>query len=108
MKDWLERAEKAIEYRANTDRQIAELRVKYEKDKRKAKRIRDAIFLRVTGTVADRSAQAEVHDDYQTAVAAEMTSLLEYEKLRNERDSARDLVDFWRSYNKAINEGNVT
>ena len=108
MKDWLERAEKAIDYLASTDRQIAELRVKWEKDKRETKRTWSAIYLRVTGTVDERKAQAETHDKHQTAVAAEMTSLLEYEKLRNERDSARDLVDFWRSYNKAVNEGNVT
>ena len=84
MKDqsWIERAEGAANYLTETDHKIAELRVKHEKDKRKAKATWSAVFLRVEGKNAEeRKAQAETHPDYQLAQAAEMTSLLEYEKL---------------------------
>lgn len=107
MTNWAERADKAVNYLAETDRQIAELKVLHEKTKRQAKRIWSAIFLRVDGSVEARKAQAEVHEEYQAAQAAEMTALKEYEVLRNERDTAVLVVDFWRSWQKAVNEGNV-
>lgn len=107
MTDWTERADKAANYLTETDRQVAELRVKYERDKRKAKRIWSAIFLRVDGNIEERKAQAETHADYGSAVAAEMTALQEFEALRNERDTAKTVIDFWRSYNKAVQEGHV-
>ena len=107
MTDWTSRAEKAANYLAETDRKIAELKVKFERDKLKAKRTWSAIFLRVEGSVEARKAQAETHPDFETAQAAEMTSLLEYEALRNERDTANTIIEFWRSYNKATKEGVV-
>ena len=107
MIDWLQRAEDGANYLAETDRQMAELKVKHERDKLKAKRIWSAIFMRMEGSVEARKAQAETHADYQTAQAAEMTSLLEFEALRNSRDTANTIIEFWRSYNKASKEGLV-
>ena len=107
MTNWTEKADGAANYLVKTDHQIAELKVKHERDKRKAKRIWSAIFLRVEGSVEAKKAQAEQHEDYQLAVAAEMTSLLEFEKLRNKRDTANTVIEFWRSWNKAIQEGHV-
>ena len=105
--NWTERAESAANYLTETDRKIAELRVKYERDKRKAKNVWSAIFLRSEGSVEARKAIAETHEAYQEAQAAEMTSLQEYEALKNERDTAVTVIDFWRSYNKAVQEGHV-
>ena len=104
---WTDRAEKAVIYLSETDRQIAELRALYEKTKRQNKQIWSAVFLRVDGSVEARKAQAEVHQEYQSAQAAEMTALKEYEALKNERESACVLIDFWRSFQKAVNEGHV-
>ena len=103
--DWATRADKAANFLTETDEQLAGLKVKHERDKRKAKRVYSAILLRVEGTVSDRQAQAETHADYQSAQAAEMTSLLELEKLKNKRDSAHLVVDFWRSWQKAKTQG---
>ena len=105
--NWTERAERAVNYLAETDRKIAELKVLHEKCKRQNKRIWAAIFLRVDGSVEARKAAAETHEDYQSAQAAEMTALKEYEALKNERETACVVVDFWRSYNKAQQEGHV-
>jgi hypothetical protein len=107
MTDWTARAEKAVNFLAETDRQIAELRQLHERCKRQNKQIWSAIFLRVDGSVEARKAQAETHDEYQSAQAAEMTALKEYEALKNERETACVLIDFWRSYMKAVNEGHV-
>ena len=105
--DWTKKADECANYIVKTDFQIAELKVKHERDKRKAKRKWSAIFLRVTGSVEARKAQAEIHPDYELAVAGEMTSLLEYEKLRNKRETANTIIEFWRSYNKAMQQGHV-
>ena len=105
--NWTMRAEKAANFLTETDHQIAELKVKHERDKRKAKRKWSAIFLRVTGSVEARKSQAEIHPEYESAIAAEMTSLLEYEKLRNKRDTAETVIEFWRSWNKAKTEGQI-
>ena len=107
MTDWTQRAEDAANFLAETDRQMAELKVKHERDKLKAKRQWSAIFMRVEGSVELRKSQAECHADYQTTLAAEMTSLLEFEALRNRRDTANTIIEFWRSYNKASKEGMV-
>ena len=107
MTDWTQRAEDAANYLAETDRQMAELKVKHERDRLKSKRTWSAIFMRMEGSVEARKAQAETHADYQTAQAAEMTSLLEFEALRNSRDTANTIIEFWRSYNKASKEGLV-
>ena len=105
--NWNERADKAANFLAQTDEQMAELKVKVERDKRKAKRVWSAIFLRMDGSVEARKAQAEVHPEYESAIAAEMTSLLEFEKLRNRRDTAETVIEFWRSWNKAKTEGQL-
>lgn len=107
MTDWTQRAEDAANFLTKTDASIAELKVKHERDKRAAKAKWSAIFLRVDGSVEARKSQAETHADYQAAQAAEMTSLLELEKLKNQRDTAGLVIDFWRSYNRATREGVV-
>ena len=107
MKTWTERADKAANFLAETDEQVAELKVKYERDKRKVKAMYATIYLHSDGTVDERKSKAEIHPDHDDAVAAEMTSLKQYEILKNRRETARIIIDFWRSYNKAQQEGVV-
>ena len=104
---WIQRAEDAANYLTETDRQIAELRINYERCKRIAKREWSAIFLRVDGSVEARKAQAETDPVYKDSQDAEMDALLAFEKLRNERDTAETVIEFWRSYNKATADGLV-
>ena len=107
MTGWTERADKAANFLTETDVQFAELKTKLERDKRKAKATWSAIYLRESGTVEERKAKAETHESYQTAQAAEMTTLAEFETLRNRRDTAHIVIDFWRSWNKAMSDGVV-
>lgn len=114
MIDWFQRAEESLQRLLDTDSQVAELKVKHERDKRKAKRIWSAIFNRTKTdstckplSVEARKSATETHEEYQAAQAAEMTSLLEYEKLLNERDTADLVIRFWQSWNKATNTGQM-
>lgn len=107
MTDWYAKADSSANRLVETDRQVAELRSKYERDRQKARRKWSAIFLRVEGSVEARKAQAETHSEYELAKSAEFTSLLEFEALRNERDTCVRIIDFWRSWNKAKTEGQI-
>ncbi len=106
--NWTEKAEQALNHLADTDQQIAALKTKHERDKRKAKRTWSSIYLRAEGSVEARKAYAETHEEYQRAIAAEMTSLLQFEQLRNQRDTDALIIDFWRSYQRAVREGDVS
>ena len=107
MRDWLKEAEAALDNLIETDHQLAELRTKWERDKRKCKRKGSAIFLRTKGNIPERESQVDNHPEYQTAEAAEMTSLLEYEKLKNQRDTNKLVIEFWKSWQKAKREGDI-
>ena len=107
MRDWLQEAEAALDNLIETDHKLAELRTKWERDKRVSKRKGSAIFLRTKGNIPEREAQVEAHPDYQTSEAAEMTALLEYEKLKNTRDTNKLVIEFWKSWQKAKREGDI-
>ena len=114
MINWLMRAEDSLQDLLETDRQLAELRVKWERDRRKAENIYDAVFdrtrLDTAGkplTVESRKVKSRLHPEYQSQVAAEMTSLLEFEALKQRRDTNRMVIEFWKSYQRAQREGEI-
>jgi hypothetical protein len=102
---WTERADDAANFLTETDAKLARLHQAHETSKRKAKRIWSAIFKRVEGNIEERKAQAEIHTDYLVAVDDELEALLTFEILRNQRDTADTVIDFWRSWNKAKTDG---
>ena len=102
---WTERADDAANFLTETDAKLARLHHAHELSKRKAKRIWSAIFTRVEGNIEERKAQTEIHTDYLVAVDDELEALLTFEILRNQRDTADTVIDFWRSWNKAKTEG---
>ena len=104
---WTAFAEKGIEYLAETDRQLAELSGKYERDKKEAEKIFSKLYLSVNGTVEERKAKVKIHADYDSAREAEITSLIERDHIKHKRATAINVIDFWRSYQKAVNEGHV-
>jgi hypothetical protein len=106
-RDWTRRADDAANFLTETDGLVASLKTGYEIAKKKSERIRSATYLREAGTVEERKSRAIIHEDYKNAVAEEMEALQEYETLRNRRDTAHTVIDFWRSYYKATQEGVV-
>ncbi len=104
-KTWTDRADDAANFLTATDTELAIRHHNYEKVKKKAKRVWSAIFKRVQGNIEERKAQAEDSEEYQAVVAEEFEALLDYEKLRNQRDTEKTVIDFWRSWNKAKTDG---
>ena len=102
-----ERMEKALSYLAETDETCAQLRADMERSEFKAKAIRDALFMRLTGTVAERTAQAGASEEYETAMGRYFDYLSAWEHVKNKRQTESIVVEAWRSLNSSRNKGNL-
>lgn len=99
------RLEKALTKLAETDEQVAKLHAELERAKYRASAIKDAIFLRSEGSVAERNAIAGTHPEYSAAMEAYFSSLQAHEALRNERSKENLICDLWRSMSSARTKG---
>lgn len=97
--------EAALKRLATTDDLSAELHVKAERAEFKAKAIKDAVFLRTEGSVAERQAIAGSSGDYATAMEEYFGALQAHEALRNERNRKIIVIECWRSLNSARTKG---
>ena len=102
-----ERMEKAITYLAETDQTCADLRADMERAEFKARAVKDALFMRLTGTVAERTAQAGASDEYGEAMNRYFDYLAAWEHVKNKRQTEAIVVEAWRSLNSSRNRGNV-
>ena len=100
-----QRLEAALGKLAKTDQLAAELHMNVERAEFKAKAIKDAIFLRSTGAVAERQAQAGTSEDYIAEMDKYFDALKAYEGLKNERAREVLIIEVWRSLNSARNKG---
>jgi hypothetical protein len=100
-----DRMEDALAHLSETDGPCAELRSNMERAEYKAKAIRDAIFLREEGTVAERSAKAGASTDYEKAMNLYFDYLRLYEAMRNKRQTEGIVIDTWRSLNANRRQG---
>jgi len=102
-----DRLQKALTYLANTDESCAELKTETERREFKAKAIRDAIFKRLDGSVADRQAKAGSSDEYGEAMEAYFEAMQQHEAMKNKRATEVILIEVWRSLNASRRAGNV-
>ena len=102
------RLEAALTMLAKSDEAVAELHAQVERAEFKAKAIKDAIFLRSEGSVAERQAIAGTAEEYTAAMNAYFTALAEHEKMRNQRNREVLVVDVWRSMSSARTKGLIT
>ena len=102
-----DRLQKALTYLAETDEPCADLKANTERAEFKAEAIRDAIFLRTDGTVAERTAVAKASPEYADAKEAQFIVLAQYEAMKNKRSTEAIVVDVWRSINANQRRGNV-
>ena len=102
-----DRMEMSLKYLAETDEKCAQLKTLSEREKLKAKAIWGAVASRASGTVLEREASAENHEDYQSAMAAHFNALTEFEAMRNKRATESIVIDVWRSLNAARNKGQI-
>jgi hypothetical protein len=99
------RLESALKKLAMTDEMSAELHMKLERAEFRAKAVKDAIFLRSEGSVAERNALAGIHPDYTAAMETYFEALQAHDTMKNERSREVIVIDCWRSLNSARNKG---
>lgn len=100
--------EAALARVAATDELAAELHMKVERAEYKAKAVKDAVFLRLEGSVAEKQAQAGTSPEYAAAMDEYFTALQAYEALRNERQRKYAVIECWRSWSSARTKGIIT
>jgi hypothetical protein len=102
-----ERLSQALTYLAETDEVCAGLRADMERAEFKAKATKDAIFCRLSGSVADRTANASDSVEYHAAMDNYFGVLKQYEAMRNKRSTEAIVIEVWRSLNSSRNKGNL-
>lgn len=99
------RLEKALTKIAQTDELVAQLHADQERAEFRAKAIKDAVFLRSEGSVAERNAIAGTHPEYSAAMEIYFKALETHEGLRNERSREFTICEIWRSLSSARTKG---
>jgi uncharacterized protein YdgA (DUF945 family) len=103
-----DRLQQALTYLAETDEEAAQARADMARSEFKAKAIKEAVFLRLDGTVAERQAQAISSKEHYEAQAVHFDYLQKYEAIRNKRNTESVVIEVWRSLNAARNKGQIT
>ena len=96
-----ERMTYALEFLSDSDEQLAQLLSDVERAEWKAKLTKQMVFVHLTGTVADREANASIAPETQEAFEEYFKAVAEYNKLRNKRATESILIECWRSVNSA-------
>ena len=94
-----ERMEQALSFLAGTDIECAEKLADMERLEFKAKSMKAAAFLHLTGTVAEREASATVAPDVLKAYGDYFAAIRAYNAVKNQRSTESIVVDAWRSVN---------
>jgi alpha-galactosidase len=96
-----ERMEQAMTYLAQTDHEYAEQKAELERSEIFRKRTRATVFLTVDGTVAERQAKAEIHNNVTDSDDRYIQCVKLFETLKARRERAEIVIDVWRSLNAA-------
>ena len=101
----VERMEKALVYLAETDEPCANLRAEMERAEFRAKATKDALFMRLEGTVAERTAQAGASEEFAAAMNSYFALMASWEAMRNKRGTEAIVCECWRSLNANRRQG---
>jgi len=88
-------------YLAQTDHEYAEQKAELERSEIFRKRTRATVFLTVDGTVAERQAKAEIHNNVTDSDDRYIQCVKLFETLKARRERAEIVIDVWRSLNAA-------
>lgn len=99
------RLEQSLKKLAQTDGPVADLHAEAERAEFRAKAVKDAVFLRSEGSVAERNAIAGTHLEYAAAMEKYFAAIQAHETMRNERSREMLIVDVWRSLSSARTKG---
>lgn len=102
-----EKLQKALHYLATTDETCAMARGLMVGLEKQEKTILGVEYGSATGTVGDRDAAARTSDQYREWREKYETAVVDYEILRNKRNTASVIVEVWRSENANRRSGNL-
>ncbi len=102
------RLEASLMKLAQTDGPVADLHAEVERADYRSKAVKDAIFLRSEGSVAERNAIAGTHPEYSAAMEKYFEALARHEAMKNERSREVLIVDVWRSMSSARTKGLIS
>ena len=100
-------AETALNYLVNTDEEAARAKALYDGLYEQRKTVRALQFLNSSGSAAERTEKANGSIDYQEHLKAIRGAQIDYEILRNKRDTNIRITDMWRSVNSNQKKGNI-
>lgn len=100
-------AEKALNYLKSTDIEFARRKCLYEGLDDQKKTVDAIAFISASGSAAERSQEAKASSEYQDHIQAINEARIEFETMRNQRQTAALQIEMWKSINYAMKMGNV-
>ena len=100
-------AESALNYLISTDVDYARAKTLSDALYEQKKTIQALEFLKASGSAAERTQKALASDSYIDHLKKISDAQIDFETLRNKRNSQGSVMDMWRSVNSAQNKGNI-
>lgn len=100
-------AEKALEFLKSSDVEFARRKCLYEGLDDQKKTIEALAFINAKGSAAERAQIAKCDDGYQDHIQAINEARIEFETMRNQRQTAALQIEMWRSVNSNMKKGNI-
>lgn len=100
-------ADIAIQYLISTDEELAKAKTLYEALYEQKKTIQAVEFLKSSGSAAERTQKALASDEYILHLSLIKDAQIDFEVLRNKRQSQSSVIDMWRSVNSNQKKGNI-
>ena len=97
----------ALEFLTDSDEKLAQLLSDVERAEWRTKLTKQMVFVHLTGTVADREANASVAPETQAAFEEYFKAVAAYNALRNKRATESILIECWRSVNSSRKFGGI-
>jgi hypothetical protein len=102
-----EKCGEALFFLQSTDDEAAELKVQVERKSYLLELSRKKEFLKVTGSIEQRKAEAELANPVRNAMDEYLQAMLEHEKVKARRITAALVVEVWRTSSANRRVGNI-
>ena len=100
-------AEIALNFLVNTDDEYGRAKTLSDALYEQRKTIQAVQFLKATGSAAERTQKALASPEYKDHLLIIKDAQMDFEILRNKRQSQVSVIDMWRSVNSNQKKGNV-
>ena len=106
--NYLEKAEKALEYLAESEEEYASLKAQHQALKERIKITKAQLMLESPeSSAAKKEIDAEAHTDYLQATTDWEMCLQEFYLIEAKRKRAELTIEMYRSVNSALKRGNI-